>query len=196
MNWCYASGLFPVSHDMTLEKFRFICLLFICLALLLPAKVFAAYFFTVDSARIQSALLMYFPLHEYRAAARLTLSEPMVILRQDADKLQLDIPLLASIPGEGRKRGRVVADVGLHYKPSTGELFLANPKIRGFTMKDITDESRKTFRASLSDILIKTLPLVRIHQVREQDINHSLSMSNMKSMRVEDGRIRVVIGFD
>ncbi|VAX02269.1 hypothetical protein MNBD_GAMMA20-243 [hydrothermal vent metagenome] len=180
----------------TRQKFRFICLLFICFTWLFPAKAFAAYFFTVDSARIQSALLMYFPLREYRAAARLTLSEPMVILKQDADKLQLDISVLASIPGDGRKRGQVVADVGLHYKPSTGELFLADPKIRGFAMKGITDESRKTFRASLSDILIKTLPLVRIHQVREQDLNHSLSMSNMKSMRVEDGRIRVAIGFD
>jgi len=139
---------------------------------------------------------MYFPLREYSAAARLTLSEPVVILRQGADKLQLDIPVVASIPGEGRKRGQVVVDVGLHYKPSTGELFLGDPKIRDFDMKDIADETRKIFRASLSDILIKTLPLVRIHRVREQDLNHSLSMSEMKSMHVEDGRVRVSIGFD
>jgi len=178
------------------RKSRFIYPLFICLALLFPAKVFAAYSFTVDSARIHSALLMYFPLREYSAAARLTLSEPVVILRQGADKLQLDIPVVASIPGEGRKRGQVVVDVGLHYKPSTGELFLGDPKIRDFDMKDIADETRKIFRASLSDILIKTLPLVRIHRVREQDLNHSLSMSEMKSMHVEDGRVRVSIGFD
>lgn len=180
----------------TLQKLHFIYPLFICLALLFPAKAFAAYFFTVDSARIQSALLMYFPLHEYRAAARLTLSEPMVTLKQGASKLQLDIPVIASIPGKNRKRGQAVADVGLYYKPSTGELFLANPIIRAFTMKNISAESREMFQASLSDILIKTLPLVRIHRVREQDLNHSLSMSNMKSMHIEDGRVRVSIGFD
>ncbi len=177
-------------------KFRFIYPLFIGLALLFPAKAFAVYFFTVDSARIQSALLMYFPLHEYRAAARLTLSEPMVILKQGASQLQLDIPVIASIPGEGRRQGQAVADVGLHYKPSTGELFLADPILRAFTMKNISAESRAMFHTSLSDILIKTLPLVRIHRVREQDLNHSLSMSNMKSMHVEDGRVRVSIGFD
>ncbi len=216
MNRCYAFEHCKCSHPLSTAKVgrnlsgfpcrrmksptphkpRFIYPLLICLALLFPAKAFAAYFFTVDSARIQSALLMYFPLREYRAAARLTLSEPMLILRQGAGKLQLDIPVTASIPGKGRKQGQVIADVGLHYKPSTGELFLADPKIRGFTMKDISDESRKMFHASLSDILIKTLPLVRIYRVQEQDLNHSLSMSNMKSMHVEDGRVRVSIGFD
>jgi len=178
------------------QKLRLVYLLFICLALLLPAKAFSAYSFSIDSARIQDALLMFFPLREYTAAARLTLIEPTVILRQGADNLQFDIPVVASIPSEGQKRGLMVVDVGLHYKPSTGELFLGTPRIRSFDMQDISAEDRQIFRASLSDVLIKTLPLVRIHQVREQDLNHSLSMSEMKSMHVEDGRVRVSIGFD
>lgn len=182
----------PLQH-----KPRFVYLLFICLAFLLPpAKTFAAYFFMIDGARIQGALLMYFPLSEYSAAARLTLLEPTVVLRQGADNLQLDIPVAASIPGEGRKSGRVVVDVGLNYKSSTGELFLGAPEIRRFDMAAITDGERKTFHASLSDVLIKTLPLVHIHRVREQDLNHTLPKSKMKSMHVEDGRVRVVIGFD
>ncbi len=178
------------------QKLRLVYLLFIGLALLLPARAFAAYSFTIDSARIESALLMYFPLREYSAAARLSLIEPAAILRQGADNLQLDIPVVASIPGEGRKRGRVLVGVGLHYKSSTGELFLGIPRIRRFDMADISVEDRQAFHASLSDVLIKTLPLVRIHRVREQDLNHSLSKSEMKSMRVEDGRVRVSIGFD
>jgi len=114
------------------QRFRRICLLFICLALLLPARAFAAYSFTIDSVRIQGVLQMYFPLREYSAAARLTLIEPQVILRQGADNLQFDIPVVASIPGEGQRRGLVVVDVGLHYKPPTGELFLGAPRIRSF----------------------------------------------------------------
>lgn len=178
------------------QKLRFVYLLFISLALLFPAKAFAAYSLTIDSARIQGALLMYFPLREYTAAARLALLEPTVILRQGADNLQLDIPVVSSIPGEGRKRGLVVVDIGLHYKASTGELFLGIPRIRRFDMQGISVEDRQIFRSSLSDILLKTLPLVRIHRVREQDLNHSLSKSEMKSTHVEDGRVRVSIGFD
>ncbi len=178
------------------QKSRLVYLLFIGLALLFPAKVFAVYSFSIDSARIQGALLMYFPLREYTAAARLTLTEPTVILRQGADNLRLDIPVIVSISGEGQRRGQVVVDVGLHYKPSTGELFLGIPRIRSFNMETISGERQKTFRASLADVLVKTLPLVRIYQVREQDLNHSLAKSEMKSMHVEDGRVRVSIGFD
>ncbi len=193
--------MFPVPPVVAMkssvqQKLRLVYLLFICLALLLPARAFAAYSFSIDSARIQGALLMHFPLREYTAAARLSLLEPAVILRQGADNLQLDIPVVASISGVGRKRGQLVVDVGLHYKPASGELFLGIPTIRRFDMAEISPQQRQTFRANLSDIVLKALPLVRIHRVREEDLNHSLAMSEMKAVQIEDGRLRVSIGFD
>ncbi len=139
---------------------------------------------------------MYFPLREYSAAVRLTLAEPTVILKRGADNLQLDIPLVASISGEGQRRGRLVVDIGLHYKASTGELFLGTPRIRDFKMQDISDEYRKVFHDRLADVLQTTLPLVRIYRLHEKDLNHSLSMSKLKSLHIEDGRVRVSIGFN
>ena len=104
--------------------------------------------------------------------------------------------MIATIPGEGRKRGRIVAAVGLHYKSSTGELFLGIPRLRAFEMDGVSEDRRETLRASVTDVLIKTLPMVRIYRVHEEDLNHSLIKSEIKSMTIEDDFLRVSIGFD
>lgn len=169
--------------------------LFLLLIMLPPAKAIAAFTFSVSDRQIETALLLYFPLSHYTAAARLHLTEPQVRLKNNAHSLQLTIPVIARLPGQGRHRGQLRIHIGLHYKASSGELFLARPKIQTFVMNDISAEHYNAFRASLTDVLAKTLPLVRIHQVKESDLNHTLAKSEMKSMTIEEGTVKIVIGF-
>ena len=177
-------------------RLRAIHFALLLLFLLIPAKAFASYSFSVTGNQIQKALFIYFPLNEYAMSTRLTLYDPVVTLKQGASHLQLVISVKASISGEGRRRGRVVVDVGLHYKSSTGELFLGYPKLRSLEMEELTDERRTSLRESLSDVLIKTLPMVRIYRVHEKDLNHTLLKSEITATRIENGVLRVTIGFD
>jgi len=179
-----------------MPSLRAACLLFAGLCLLLPGSVLASFTFSVPAARIQGALLPFFPLREYAIDARLTLSEPTVLLRQGASELRLDVPLVASISGQGRLRGTATVAVGLHYKSMTGELFLGIPRAWRLEMAGLSEARREAFDLSLGDLLTKTLPLVRIYRVREQDLNHSLAKSEIKAMRIDDGILRVTIGFD
>lgn len=168
----------------------------LCLTLLLPMKAFAFFNFSVTNHQIENALFLYFPLSNYSTAAKLSLNEPTVILKKTAHALQLNIPVTARIPGIGRKKGLLIIDINLHYKAVSGELFLGTPHIRSFEMSDISAEHYNTFRASLADMLAKTLPLVRIFQVRESDLNHTLEKSMMKTVTIDDGALEIVIGFN
>ncbi len=170
-------------------------ILYLCLALLLPGKALAFFAFSVSNTQIENALLLFFPLHNYTTGAKQTLAEPVVYLKKNADRLQLVIPVIVSIPGEERRRGQLGIDIGLHYKASTGELFLGTPRIKTFTMNNISAERYNAFRANFADVLAKTLPLVRIYQVKESNLNHSLAKSEIKSMMIEEGVVKIVIGF-
>lgn len=171
-------------------------LTFIFVFLLFPATAFATYSFSVTVGQIQNALRLFFPLREYAADARLSLSEPAVSLRAGADDLWMEVPVVVSISGQARLRGRATVDVGLYYRAASGDLFLGNPRLRSFEMDGLTADRREALRASLADVLTNTLTLVRIYRVREQDLNHSLAKSEIKAIKIENDVLRVSIGFD
>lgn len=179
-----------------IPRLRVIHLALFLLIFLIPAAAFATFSFSVTVSRIQKSLVLHFPINEYAMTTRLKLYDPVVTLKPGATHLKLAISIKASIAGVGQKRGRALVDVGLHYKSSTGELFLGYPKLRNFEMEDVTDERRALIRDSLRDVLLKTLPMVRIYRVHEKDLNHTLAKSEITAMKIDKDILRVSIGFD
>lgn len=172
---------------------RFLPLLIAC-CLAMPAS--AAYRARLPAAQVAAAAQAIFPLREYSLAARLLLKSPQLQLDAEAQRIVLEVPVVASVPGEARRHGRLIVSTGLAYRPPSGEVFLGLPRLQSLEMEGVSPSQRRVFAASLLDVLTETLPLVRVLQVTEHDLNHSLAKSLLKAWRVEDGALHIEIGFD
>ncbi len=98
--------------------------------------------------------------------------------------------------GEGVYKGSATILLGLRYKSTLGGLFFNQPRIKQFEMPGVNEK----IAADLQDIVDvmgkNALPLVRIFTVKEQDLNHSLTKSQLKSFVVEDGSLHLEFGFN
>lgn len=164
-------------------------------ALWLPVSAWSAFATSLSDNHIQSVLAQYFPVREYATVARLTLREPQVRLSTGAKDLVLIIPVDVNIPGEAMQQGHVTVLTTVSYKPASGELYLHNPRIQDVEMSQMSDSVLAGLRADLDTVVKNILPVVRIYQLKERDLNHSLAKSALKSAVIDDGRLMLDFGF-
>jgi hypothetical protein len=174
-----------------------VTVLLVLLSGLLPAMAGPAFVVDLSDNQLQRALQLHFPMREYTSVARFALHKPQVRLSHEERDIALTIPIDASIPGQPLRRGRVAVNVGVNYLPLSGELYLHGPRMQVFEMSGVEDvQIRQELRAAIETILHNALPLVRIYRVTEQQLNHSLSKSTLKSMAIGDELITVTFGFE
>jgi len=177
--------------------FRVLKIFFAGFALLgLSSLTHAAFIVDLPATRIQGVLQNYFPIDEYAAFARVSMDVPQVRLSKTNKNIVLVIPIVAKMMGEGIHRGRVTMLMGVSYKATSGGLFLGQPRIVQFEIPGVSEKTAVDLWEIVDLMGKNALPLVRIYTVREQDLNHSLAKSELKSFVVEDGRLYLEFGFD
>lgn len=172
-------------------RFSLLSLLFY----LVSAPVWATFTTSLSATQVQSVLQMHFPVREYTTGARVSLHDPEVRLTHGAENMTLLIPVEVNIPGEELRHGQATVTVGLSYLAASGELFLRDPRLQRLEIPHVAADLKQELATTVSILLAKALPLVRIYTVREQDLNHSLDKSALKSAIVEDDRLRLEFGF-
>lgn len=163
--------------------------------LMAPMIARAAYFTTLTNTYVDSVLAKYFPQREYTASARVTLHKPEVVLTKGVGKIILMIPIDAKIPDQPLHQGHVKTTVTIVYNPANGGVYLSNPRIIKYEMPDVSSSNNKDLEPELDIILKNALPLIRIYQLNESDVNHSLDKSVMKSFSIGNDSIKVEFGF-
>lgn len=161
----------------------------------LAGNVQAAFDTSLTDVQLQGVLQGHFPLREYAVIARINLQAPRVMLEKGRQEIILHIPLEANIIGDTLHQGHVVVAVGLNYQPSSGGLYLGQPRVQQFSIPGVDSTVVAELREYVVNIVRGALSLVQIYTVREQDLNHSLAKSALKQFTVEDGRLRLEFGF-
>ena len=156
----------------------------------------AAFVTELTEDDIEHSLQTDFPAREYAAFARVTLLSAEVKLTAGSQHLRLIIPVEINIPGEPPHRGEAQVNTSLNYKPVTGELFFAAPELQSFSLADVSEKLAQDTRQVVEVLIKNTLPLIRIYQLKEHDLNHSLSKSLLKSQRIEETKLILEFGFD
>lgn len=155
----------------------------------------AAFEIKLSETHVQSILQNYFPLREYATIARVTLQEPIVQLKKENNDIVLMIPVNASVIGDALHQGHIRVLVGLDYKPSSGGVYLNNPRVDQYEIPTVEKAMSNELREFIETILKNALPLVQIFQLKEKDLNHSLEKSELKRVDVEDLHVKLVFGF-
>lgn len=180
-----------------MAQFRIIFLLWISVCLLaLPGIAWSAYYTTLPNTYIDRVLEKYFPQREYTASARVTLHKPEVSLTRGAKEIILMIPIDASIPGQPMHQGHAKTAVTIIYNPANGGVYLSNSKIINFEMPGVSPSLHKSLNSELDTILKNALPLIRIYQLDESDLNHSLAKSKLRSFSIDNDKIKIEFGFE
>jgi hypothetical protein len=178
-------------------RVRNIFLFWISLCLLVvPAIAWSAYFTTLTNSYMDSVLDRYFPQREYTASARITLHKPEVLLTQGASNIILMIPIDANIPGQPMRPGHVKTAVTIIYNPANGGVYFSHPRIVKFEIPGISATLNNSLHSDLDTILKTAIPLIRIYQLDEKSLNHSLVKSILKSYIIGNGSIKVEFGFE
>ena len=150
---------------------------------------------SLSDAHVQSVLQRYFPQKEYAAIARVILLEPKVRLEKNNKDIVLLIPVNANIIGDAMHRGHITVLVNLSYQPSSGGLYLNNPRMDQFEMPGVDKQMLGKLHEFIEAILNTSLPLVQIYKLKESDMNHSLAKTALKNHDIEDHRLSLEFGF-
>lgn len=156
----------------------------------------SAFVTELSETQIQTVLQPHFPINEYASFARVTLREPKVHLSQNARKLTLVIAVDANVAGDALRRGHMNIAVGLSYRPASGGLYLANPRLQQLDMPGVPSALVTELEAMVEKMAINFLPLVRVYKLKKEDLNHSLAKSQLKSYTIEQGRLTLEFGFE
>lgn len=167
----------------------------LALLVLLAGQVLAAFHTQVSEAQITKAMRLHFPAKEYATVARVELDYPQVSLSREKGFIDIRLSLSAVMAGKGEREGTVTLRAGLSYKPASGELYLSAPQLTALEVKGINGELKQALSENVDMVLQNVIPLIRIYQVNEKDLNHSLDKSTLKSFQVEDGELKLEFGF-
>lgn len=151
---------------------------------------------TLSAAQIQSALQSKFPIEKKPLIFTVKFSDPTTAI--DPTSGQVTVGLKCSMAALGRKaaNGDGTATGTVRYEPKTGELFLDNPKVKLNSLELIglaqRDKGKATdlIEAGLQECFKRT----PIYKLDDKDSQMLMVHRIMKSMRVENGELKIELG--
>ena len=161
----------------------------VLLYLLILTSVAQAFTKELTSDELQTQLSSQFPLHRQSPLINVTLSDPRVVLKENSDRIGMELTVLATALGniEGKARGLV--DGKLHYEPRTGEFFLLNPELHKLHVDNVSEQYQADMRLMVEGIIQEALARIPIYTLQESDPRQSLARSHLESVIVRNGKL-------
>ncbi len=155
----------------------------------------AAFETSLSTGQIEKVLEQYFPLNEYAAFARMEMHRPQVRLVNGNEKIVLIVPVVANIVGGEKHQGHATISVSLAYKPHIGGVYFSQPELLELAIPGVDGQMQSALKGIIDVMSQNSFPVVKIYTVKERMLNHTLAKSTLKSFRVADDKLHLVIGF-
>ena len=148
--------------------------------------------FTRDD--LQAKLTKKFPRKEKHPLMAVTFSNPQILLQPGADAMgiRLDIKVAPRL-GKQRK-GRVVAEGNIEYRPKDGEFFIVNPRVLAIELENLKQKYQKSVRSVADRIVEQYLSEVAVYRLDQTDFKQKVAKLVLKSVDIKDGKLVVVVG--
>jgi hypothetical protein len=179
------------------ERMHGSCILRLSLLLLVcssAAGCAASYTIRFTAGEIQQALNRKLPISKSKFLVRATVQSVEVELREAPDRILLHPQVGLSIAGQSALAGQALVEGQIRYAPESGEFFFDSAKVVEMTIAGIPESARPVAEeliAKAGEAYLSSTPLYRLKQT---DFKHSLARMLLKSVKVRDGQLQVVIG--
>ncbi len=146
------------------------------------------------SEDLQAKLTQKFPRKEKHPLMAVTFSNPEILLEPGADAMGIRLEIkMAPRLGKQRK-GKVVAEGGIEYRPQRGEFFIVRPKVISIELDDLKGKYEKSVRSVADRIVEQYLSEVAVYRLDQKDFKQKVAKLVLKSVDIRDGKLVVVVG--
>lgn len=164
----------------------------LCLLTLAPQVM--AFTKELTASELQTQLASQFPLQEQTPFMTVTLSDPIVILKEKSDRIGLELTVATAALGNTGGKARGLMDGQLHYEPKTGEFFLRDPEVQRLYVAGVPEQYQSDIRMMVDSIAKQALSRIPIYTLKEDDPDQSLAKSFLKSVSVRNGKLILDLG--
>lgn len=160
------------------------------------AKVLPSYTFEIGATELEKRIVPLFPIKKKKLIFVFKITDPEVILPPDRNnRVGIAVSMKVSIPGLLAARGRAVIHGEIDYWAEEGEFYFFDPEIDELEIKGLPrryqDEVRELFEA----IIRSAVSDLCIYKFDGADRKQVIAKRLLKSIRVEDEKLKVQVGF-
>lgn len=153
----------------------------------------------IEKAEIQRAINRRMPYEKaFAFIFNLRLASTEMFLEAGSDRIgvgtvvQLNINLGKSTQNLG---GYIKANAGLKYNPENFSFYLQNPAVESVRIEGIPEKYTQKVSETLREIMQKIFAEIPVYQVQVDELKMKLAKSVLKDLRIENGKVIVVLGY-
>ncbi len=177
-----------------MSSFRTLRISHLVLACSLAASCTASYTFRFTAAEIEQSLNRKLPVSKSKFLVRATVQSLEVGLSERPDRIVLRPQVEVSIAGQSALTGQALVEGQIRYAPDTGEFFFDAPKMVEVTVGGIPESMRQRAEDLIATCAEAYLTITPVYRLEQTDFKQSLARMLLKSVKVRDGQLQVVIG--
>lgn len=153
-----------------------------------------SYTVEISEAELQSKVSAMMPMKKTAFFVAVTLSNPNIDLTNGNNEIglfaQVEVQALGSIKGSGE----VKITGALSYAAEKAAFFLHNPKIVRLDVKNASEKVTLSMKKVIEIVARKILAARPIYILNDDNLKHKLAKSVLKSIKVENEKLHIVLG--
>ena len=169
-------------------------LLVLAIACSIAAGCGVSYTVTLTATDIQQSLHRKLPISKTKLLVTAKVRTLDVEFTEGDNRILLRPEVDLSIVGQSALRGRAVVAGQIRYAPETGEFFFDNPRVTDLTIDGLPESLRATAEEVIARCAESYLASAPVYRLKQTDFKQSLAKMVLKSVRVGNGRLEIVIG--
>ncbi|MBL4607223.1 MAG: DUF1439 domain-containing protein [Pseudomonadales bacterium] len=144
---------------------------------------------------LQKRITGVFPIKVKKFIFVFKVFDPIVVIPPGTvDRIGVEVSLKVSIPGLLKAEGRGLIHGEIDYLGSTGEFFFFDPELKNFEVRGLPKSYQEEVRGLFESIMKSALSDISIFKFDEDDRKQKIAKRMLKSVKVEDERLKIEIG--
>lgn len=160
------------------------------------AKFLPSYTFEIGAKELEKRIVPLFPIKKKKLIFIFKITDPEVILPPDRDnRVGISVSMKVSIPGLLAARGRAVIHGEIDYWAEEGEFYFFDPEIDELAIDGLPRRYQDEVRGLFESIIRSAVSDLCIYKFDTEDRRQLIAKRMLKSIRVEDEKLKVQVGF-
>lgn len=148
----------------------------------------------LTEAQLQQQLETKFPIERSLLLAKAVFSDPKVQLKEGTNRIHLSADAVAIVPTQPEWKGSAEFSGGVRYDPEQGAILLEDARIENLVLAGVPEKYHAPVKELGTVVAREYLNRVPIYKLDPADYRQSVALFVLKSVSVENGRLRIVLG--
>lgn len=149
---------------------------------------------TIEQPEIQQRVSALFPIQRDVLLARVTLQNPVVILREGSDRIGVDLDVRVALPLLPEQTGKLGASGKLAYRPAEKAFYLEVPTVDRLEIAGVPPEHAAQLRGAAEAVVRLVLASQPVYQLAQRDYKEVAAEHVLENVSVRNGKVVAELG--